>query len=1405
MIANLVSYPLTRLIIYFGLLASLLFPEAYGKPRIEDPAFLQLGTDAGLAQDNVQDIVRDRDGFVWVATEGGLSRFDGYRFITIPGPDDLFVNNAITNLFVDSHNRLWVSTYNEGIFFYDLDKNAYSHVARIHYQDQPEWIQSSDAFEELPNGDVVVAMEQEIIRVDPTTGKHSVLYRLGNEDIADSHIIRDILVIKEHLLIATSKGVEILSLTHPSDPPKPLPYLPPGSENLLNINAKVLFAPAPDLLLIGTVGGLYQVSLERVLSPASVQQPPQGKVVLPERNIWVLRQGDKNNYWLGTDKGLFKLSGTNGRWQYEHVLYPTTGLVELADKTIRTLLPDEQGNLWLGSVYGGLLFWYAQPLGIETVQNTIRDDKRVLTDNTVWSFYQEDGDTLWVGTENGLTKYQLSNGASSLFLYQQDMAERDEIISIQAIYPADDDHLILETYQGLRLFNKSSGMLSPLPVADDFSRDVFLDWNFGSAADEQGRIYFLADDFYRYDYHTEKVEQVPLESLGYNAQFADGFLGTSSHYPGEIFLALRNALVMINTQTFAVRQVFKFSSEQRSYLQSVSSFVVDDTNTLWLGFPSYGLMGVDADTFAPKVHYTANSRLESDIVYSLTADDSGQLWFSSHGYFSLLDPLTDSTRTFKSGEDIRVSEFNDGAVYRLDDGRLVFGATSGLIIFDPTYLTAQALKRAQNVKKMAISGVSLESRRLKQPMRNLSGEHMDFRSDDYGITIRFSALSPSYGRNTAFRYKLVHEDTVVSESLTKRGGVTFAFLAPGKYHFEVAPLKQANDVLLLPAMLSFTIPYPPLRSPLAYTLYGALALILTGAYLYHRQRQLTRLQQAQQEVRLFGNAFQHTRDWVMIFNSELVPVAANPACCQVFGLENDKRLHRQLQRLFENSPKLGQRLKDKLTSLTAGDFWKSEERLIGTDGKHYDILVELSAAQALSDDSEPEHYLLVMSDISDQKYAERKLIKIANYDSLTGLVNRTLLLERLELAIAQGDNTVAVLFVDLDRFKGINDSLGHDYGDQLLRIVANRMLNLANTTDTVSRLGGDEFVIVLEKIKNKRVVREFVDALIKAVETPISLGSEIVRVSASVGVSFYPDDAQEPAELLKQADVAMYTAKKDVVYGFSYYTEEMDDKVRRRLSLENRVKRAYQEHSFFNHYQPIVNVITGDTAGLELLLRCHLSSPPLYPSEFIPVLEELRYIIDITRDAMKRAVIDLQSWYSTGFRGYVAVNLSALHFKMEFDVDGVIAMLDEAGLPRSAMRFELTESVLMDDTGATLRQINRFLEAGFLLALDDFGTGYSSLSYLKVFPLNIIKIDKSFVDDINPEHDNDALVMTTINLATNLDMGCIAEGVETQVQADYLKANGCYLHQGYLYSRPVAADQVPHLLTKTWSTHSADD
>ena len=391
-----------------------------------------------------------------------------------------------------------------------------------------------------------------------------------------------------------------------------------------------------------------------------------------------------------------------------------------------------------------------------------------------------------------------------------------------------------------------------------------------------------------------------------------------------------------------------------------------------------------------------------------------------------------------------------------------------------------------------------------------------------------------------------------------------------------------------------------------------------------------------------------------------------------------------------------------------------------------------------------------------------------------------------------------MLFIDLDRFKGINDSLGHGVGDKLLKVIAERMTSLSSHQDTVARLGGDEFVIVRERVECTDTLSFFVAHLIETVETPIAVDGEILCISCSIGISFYPDDAITPAELIKQADVAMYTAKKDTVDGFTYFTAEMNDKARQQMSLENRVKLAYQEDRFYNQYQPIVDAHNATIEGVELLLRCDMPDTPMSPGEFIPVLEQLRYIVDVTRMAIVRALDDMARWQQHGFHGYVSVNISALQFKAELHLDTLRRMLYERNLTERSMRFEITEGLLMEDSEFAQAQIREFQDAGFLFSLDDFGTGYSSLSYLKKFPLDVLKIDKSFIEEVDADPQAAALVKTTIELAKTFNMECVAEGVETLSQVETLQLFGCYNHQGFFYSRPVPADQITALIEQYW-------
>tara|TARA_Y100000296_G_scaffold33156_1_gene38382 strand:+ start:1380 stop:5558 length:4179 start_codon:yes stop_codon:yes gene_type:complete len=1386
-------YSLLFLFLYQGSLA-------FGSPRISNPVFQSLSTKNGLPQDIVTDIELGADGFVWIATEEGMVRWDGVRAKPISGPDGAFTGAFVNKITLQGNEALWFSVYGRGIYQLNLSTQEVMQLPTTTYRNFDDYIQHGIDFHWYRDTQLLIALSEEVQLYDTKTKDLQTVLTLSDEALKNGTSIRAVMTIDNVLVIATTDGVYAKSLLEPLSEHRKINYLGNVPANSDNTNAKSLLLDNNDRVWISTVKGAFVTDKKGFFSAFDDKASNQFKPLITDQNVWKVVQRDDSAFWLGTNKGLYLLTEQKDGWESEYILAPHNGFTELADKKIADIEKDESGNLWLSSEYAGALYFGVKSADIFLIQNERFTDKKALTTHVVWSFEESPEGKLWIGTSNGLNHYDLNTKSSNAFLHIEDGAAYPGEGAIDYIYAMPDGNLLLHTYEGIRVFNPKKEDVSLPTVSNDVPVNPFEQYNFGLSVSADEKLYFVGEtDFYVYDMSTKHINTLNLDRRVFDVHFAVSFLGTSSYHNNRIFLATEGGLWLIDPSSMKHQLVYRFSELQRARERSISSWVIDDLGVLWLAHDGFGLIGVDADTFEPLYNLNDTNILLSNIVYGLQKDENGNIWFSSHKGLHKYSPSSGTIKNFVYGRELSVSEFNQGAALKLADGRLVYGSTSGAVVFSAAQLEENEAVSVLVSKQTAITAISTDNRVLNQPLGNLNGLHFDLEHEDYGLTIEFSPLTMSGMGKVKYYFKLLRDTKVVTEGLTEDAKITLANLEPGDYVFSVTPTPGSFNFTTIPAEISLSMPYAPWRSPLAYTLYACFISALFIAYLMSRRKQMDRLQQAQQKVILFSDAFRQTRDWVLIFDKDKQLVAANPAFEQVFGFNSKEPLPKQLERLYLKYPNLNRHLSSKLPTMQGGDFWKDEAVIDGVDGKRYDVLIDITAVSGES--ALPEHYLIVISDISEQKSAERKLLKIATYDSLTGLVNRTLLLDRLEHAIGlarHNEHRVAVMFVDLDRFKGINDSLGHDYGDKLLRIVANRMRNLVAEAGTVARLGGDEFVIVIEEVTSDDDLSSFVAQIIEAVETPISLSEEVLRVSCSIGVAFYPEDASEPAELIKQADVAMYTAKKDALSGFTYFTVDMNERAKSRLKLENKVKRAFSSNCFFNHYQPIIDARTGKTVGVELLLRGKLDEEPLYPDQFIPILEELKYIIEVTRIAMRNAAIDLSDWYSDGFEGYISINLSALHFKTEFDLNGVLSLLEEFDLPKTAFRFEITEGVLMDDSDNALRQIKRFVEEGFVLALDDFGTGYSSLSYLRRYPLAVLKIDKSFVNEMMPGNANEALVATTISLADSLKMTCIAEGVETADQVEALKEKGCFFHQGYFYAKPSDANGTKPLLFKNW-------
>lgn len=448
---------------------------------------------------------------------------------------------------------------------------------------------------------------------------------------------------------------------------------------------------------------------------------------------------------------------------------------------------------------------------------------------------------------------------------------------------------------------------------------------------------------------------------------------------------------------------------------------------------------------------------------------------------------------------------------------------------------------------------------------------------------------------------------------------------------------------------------------------------------------------------------------------------------------------------------------------------------------------------------------LVTATIEAHKLAEQielakiQLDHLAHHDALTNLPNRMLLHDRLSQAIEvarRQDRQLAVMFLDLDRFKHINDSLGHAVGDELLRSVAHRLVTCVRHSDTVSRQGGDEFVLLLPLIEHAEDAALSAQKMLEALALPHHIDGQDLHINVSIGISIYPADGQDAETLLKSADTAMYHAKENGRNNYKFFKQDMNDRAVKRQTIEANLRQALERQEFILHYQPKINLQSGGIVGVEALIRWqHPTQGLLLPDQFIAIAEDCGLILLIGRWVLREACRQTRAWLQMGLPPItVAVNTSATEFLAKDFLDYVRTTLEETGLEPRYLELELTEGVLMRDAASTDRVLNALAATGVKLAIDDFGTGYSSLSYLSRFPIDSLKIDQSFVKQITSNPDDASIVSAVISMGKSLRQRVIAEGVESPEQVAFLLAQQCDEGQGYYFSRPVAAEVLAALL-----------
>ena len=566
-------------------------------------------------------------------------------------------------------------------------------------------------------------------------------------------------------------------------------------------------------------------------------------------------------------------------------------------------------------------------------------------------------------------------------------------------------------------------------------------------------------------------------------------------------------------------------------------------------------------------------------------------------------------------------------------------------------------------------------------------------------------------------------------------------------------------------------------------------------YLLRSGKVIEELARSEANLNLLRAAVESLPIGITVSDAEGKIIYTNPAEAAMHGFEVGELMQQQArvfgpQRLHRSGPP---------EKIEKYGIWRRESVNRRKGGEEFPA--QLSSVAVRSPQGKFLGIVTACEDITERKKSEAQIHRLAYYDNLTGLPNRTLFLDRLQKALAlaeRSEQTVAVLFLDLDNFKDINDTQGHEFGDRLLQQVARRLSSCIRTADTLVRLGGDEFVVMLSAVNAQKTAGATAMRILETFKTPFDVDGRRIYAGISIGIAVYPDDASDLEGVLRSADTAMYQAKARGRQTFQFFSAEMNRNVVERVAMESALRQAMEREDLRLFYQPQWDLQAGHYSGVEVLLRWfHPEQGEVSPARFIPLAENSGQIFRLGGWALRSACAQASAWARAGCPVQrVAVNVSAHQLREPGFLELVVAILAETGFDPRGLELEFTESVLMEHSGKTVDALRSLKKMGVQLSIDDFGTGYSSLSYLKHFPVDRIKIDCSFVAGIDRNADDTAIVTAVIALARNLKIRVLAEGVETRSQLEFLQRHGCSEVQGFFLGVPMAADQVPRHLAQ---------
>ncbi len=1250
-------------------LAVLLHAPAFVGANPAPMVFDHITLEDGLSQATVTDVLQDSQGFLWIGTESGLNRYDGYRIETYSrerGNPNALANDFIWEIAEDANGDIWVTTNGGGVSRWHRNRDEFSTVT--HDPDNPSTL-SSDTTRAImidDAGRVWIGTRGSGVNVlDPTTGQFDRLRHeparpgsLSSDDVME--IIQDR---SGSVWIGTDAGLDRYQpdtgtfVHYGHDAANP--------DSLSDDMVVSLFEDSAGALWVGTFeGGLNR--LDRGTGRFQrFRHNPNDSTSLAHDYVRAIFEDSAGNLWIGTENGLNLFDRRTNRFtRYGN---DPSDPYTLRSSFVMSLYQDRGGVLWVGTRSGGLSKWNPRSWSFGHRRSSYFDDAILM------AFADNGEGQVWIGTLGaGLLQQDLETGEintlSDLF-----GSKLSDSRAMSLLLDQNGQLWIGTMTGGLNRLDPATGEITVFRADPERDDALSADGIMSLYEDRQGRIWVgtfggglnmfdkAEQRFYRYG--TGGPDNP--DALG--NQRVTAVLEDKS---GRMWVATHGGGLSLVDPDGGEIQRFRHDPDDPETLSSDSLYALhaDVRGNTWIGTAGGGLVRVIGSGARPDTigfeSLTKADGLADDVIYGIHSDFDGRLWLSSNNGLMRYDWGDNSVRAFHRSHGLQGEEFHFGAHHRARDGRLYFGGVGGFNVFEP-----RDIQEGQKPPPVVLTAFE----KLNAPAET-SVPHPMLRSIGLGyqdsvVTFEFAALDFVAPAKNRYSYMLDGFDqSWVEDSDIRR--VTYTNLDAGTYTFRVKATNSDGVASKTELAIPISVAAAPWRTPWAYTLYAVIVLALIWSA-FRRQR---------------------------------------------------KRLER-----------------------------------------------------------------------------EATIKQLAYYDQLTGLPNSKLFRERLGSAIAEAagfHDGVAVLYIDLDHFQRINDSLGHGVGDSVLNTVASRLVRCLHAEEDnadnveLARLGGDEFIVYVRNANAAGAAQGIADRIVEALAEPFIASGHRLTVSASIGIAAYPNHGRDSETLLKHADTAVHQAKQAGRNATVLYSQDMGAGALARLELEGEIREALQRDLFQLYYQPKFCADTLKIVGAEALLRWfHPTRGEISPGDFIPIAEDAGLITDIGEWVTAAAFRQIRIWRDADLELVsVAINLSGADFYLGDPVKMIRdAARREEVLPER-LEVELTESVIMRDVDTVKKALDGIKRLGCQISVDDFGTGYSSLAYLKRFPLDTIKIDRSFVRDIATVQDDDAICAAIVAMARRLGLNVVAEGVETENQLRRLRAHGCDQVQGYLLGRPVPAD-----------------